>query len=1708
MVLGVTLGAVGSLLVWMYSELRRLQNHRTFEERQPCVSPVRSHSTPLPLTRLNLDMTETPGMSIHKTHNVSLDEILQSSNLNTSRMIETLQRPSTKLTIYSGEPLDFYPFIRSFENTMKDCADDGIKLNTLYQHCSPEVQRSLQSFLVLTPSEGFKGAWDLLLQRYGSTDKITQAWLNRINSWPNVQRSQLQEYVDDLKTCVDTLRSLGASSELDNRQAIMQILQKVPYGVREKWLHENYKIKNEQQRRATLDDVCRYLTKTAGAVSDPTYHALAEREESVPVSHTAFSTTTSRNELVQDHQPIIRRRSVQCFMCSDYNHILVRCPKFRSLSVPDRTTFVTDKKLCIKCFSPKHDVKSCAQPRKCRVCNEDHHTFLHVHTMEEKRDPQTENSSYMADCSKTTPYLKSALPIVMVRVGRAGDPSSKFIETYAMFDPCGTSTHCDEELRQRLQLQIIDRETYNLTTLTEKGRSSVSDVVALQISDISGLMAPVHINRVTVHESLNIDAQYIPTNEEIRHWRHLEEVELHENKNTSTKKVQLLIGNDMSDLLCPLEVRKGNQGEPFAVRLPVGWAVTGSVNFAKNKSVSSFFTNKNRPVAATENTRDSEEFQKIWALDEHELDDVKCNNRTDKILEIYEESICMEDGKYSMRIPFESDSVKMPDNRIIAETRLQSLKRRLLKNPSLMEKYAEKMNELIAKGHAEIVTPEQMKGEPGRVNYIPHHPVIHPRKKMRPVFACNTPYKGKSLNDHIPPCPDLSNNLGGVLIRFRQGPIAVRGDIDSMFHQVLVWEVDRDFLRFLWWKDGDPTKEVVTYRMRTHLFGGAWSPSAAMYALRKVAEENKREFSEEAVETVKEDFYVDDWLKAVFELDQTMCEERAIELVNEIRTLLKRGGFIIRKWMSNCRPLLNSLPETELAKELATLDLDHDNLPTERTLGVLWDAEVDAFVFSALSVEIVPETRRGILSLVSSVFDPMGFVTPYLLCAKLIIQNLCRCGLGWDDKIPEELMSQWKRWVGDLPKISEIRIPRCLVVPYQGIQSVGLHHFADASEKSYAAVSYLRVTHNDGTVRVSLLKANNRLAPLRGSTIPRLELAAAAEAARLHNYLTKEMTLLTTEPPVFWTDSMITLWYIMRSEKSYQRYVTNRLAIITEYSSPTQWRFVPSADNNADDASRGMTATNLLENDRWLNGPSFMAKTEEHWPHQPEFKCQELESMAEVKKEKLIYVSLDSEPSFLEELFGRYSSWHRLKKAVAWLARFAYFMQTKKKRMVKGPLKVSELRNAERLIIKEVQKREFTSLASLKALWPKRESDGLVVVGGRLQNCHMSERAKHPWILPYKHHVTEIIIREYHILLGHCGVERVLAELLQKFWIVKARCCIKTVLKPCVTCARRCPPGTNQLMGPLPSVRITPGDVPFKSVGVDYFGPFIVKRGRTDHKRYVCLFTCLKCRAVHLELCWSLDTDSCIQAILRFVARRGEPEEIHSDKGTNLTGAEAELKRALKELDQSKIIAELRKQDIDWYFNTPKASWMGGIWERQIRTTRKVLKAVVGLQRLDEEGLSTFLCIAESIINGRPITKTSEDPADLSSLTPNHLLLMRSGSTLPLGAFDQNDLYRRRWRQVQYLADVFWKRWTSEYVPLLQSRQKWVKDRPNMKKGELVILTDELSVRGQWPLGLVVDTYESKKAKDGRVRSVSVKTQSGTYDRPVGKLCLLEGAGP
>lgn len=312
-------------------------------------------------------------------------------------------------------------------------------------------------------------------------------------------------------------------------------------------------------------------------------------------------------------------------------------------------------------------------------------------------------------------------------------------------------------------------------------------------------------------------------------------------------------------------------------------------------------------------------------------------------------------------------------------------------------------------------------------------------------------------------------------------------------------------------------------------------------------------------------------------------------------------------------------------------------------------------------------------------------------------------------------------------------------------------------------------------------------------------------------------------------------------------------------------------------------------------------------------------------------------------------------------------------------------------------------------------------------------------------------------------------------------------------------------MADLPSERVTPDKPPFSFVGVDCFGPFVVKRGRSQVKRYGCIFTCLTMRAIHIEKLDSLEADSFINGFMRFCARRGVPEKVRSDNGTNFVAGERELREAMQSWkDDGKVKAHLLQKEIKWEFNPPAASHMGGIWERQIRTVRKVLNVILREQTLDDERLSTLFCEVESIVNGRPLTVLSDDPDDEGPLTPNHLLLLRGGPKLPPGQFDQSDIYGRRWRHVQFLSDQFWKRWVREYLPILQLRRKWLQPKRNFQVGDVVLILGEKTPRKNWPMGRIVQTYPGK---DGLVRSAQIKTSSSILTRPVTKLCLLECTG-
>ena len=349
-----------------------------------------------------------------------------------------------------------------------------------------------------------------------------------------------------------------------------------------------------------------------------------------------------------------------------------------------------------------------------------------------------------------------------------------------------------------------------------------------------------------------------------------------------------------------------------------------------------------------------------------------------------------------------------------------------------------KTNDYIDKSYARRVPDEQLDIIDKPLWYLPHRAVFHSRKpdKLRIVFDCPAKFRGTSLNNQLMHGPDLTNNLFGVLNRFRQEAIALVSDIEGMFHQVKVDPKDYDALCFLWWQDGDLTQQPVEYRMVVHLFGSTSSPSCASFCLRKTALDNTGDFGHQVIDTVLKNFFVDDCLNTV------SSKAVATQLRVDLCHLLSRGGLQITKWLCNDKDVLQPIPKFQRARSVLDLDLSNQNLPHERTLGVQWNMDSDTFTFK-VEPKHKPFTRRGILSMTSSVYNPLRLVSPVIVPAKKLLQGLCQQKIGWDDEIPLEELTRWRSWISGLPKLSQVAIPRHLKpADFSEVRSCHLHHFA------------------------------------------------------------------------------------------------------------------------------------------------------------------------------------------------------------------------------------------------------------------------------------------------------------------------------------------------------------------------------------------------------------------------------------------------------------------------------------------------------------------------------------------------------------------------------------------------------------------------------------------------------------------------------------------
>ncbi|XP_037302986.1 uncharacterized protein LOC119193483, partial [Manduca sexta] len=983
---------------------------------------------------------------------------------------------------------------------------------------------------------------------------------------------------------------------------------------------------------------------------------------------------------------------------------------------------------------------------------------------------------------------------------------------------------------------------------------------------------------------------------------------------------------------------------------------------------------------------------------------------------------------------------------LATKTRLHNIENKLDKNPDLKERYEEQMEALVKKGYAEIAPRTS---HATRTWYLPHFAVVNALKpdKLRVVHDAAAKTKGTTLNENLLTGPDLLQPLPAVLLRFREHPVAVTADITEMFMQVGLREEDRDALRYLWRGNRRDSRPPEVYRMK-------------------------------AVEAIKKKHYMDDYL------DSYEDEHRAITIATQVRNIHREAHFELRKWTSNSPAVLKALGESPNATEAVEIER------TERVLGLIWRPQEDRLAFN---------------------LDLARLVSPITVRAKQLLQEVWRRGTDWDDPIDDELSAAWVNWLTHLKQLSGVTVPRCYP-GYSRARKLQLHVFTDASESAYATALYWRAEDDDGRVTVTLLAAKAKVAPLKLTSIPRLELQAAVLGARMAASVTQEHSR-QPESTTYWTDSKTTLCWIRTGARSYKPYVAHRIAAIEENTQANQWRWVPTRYNVADDATRDVP-DNFTREHRWFNGPEFLRDPPELWP------AEETQLSTDTGEERVNTITERREKQYKEVLpdVNRFSNWNRYVRAAA---RVLQAVQHFKRRVNTVHYKrtkaaATELQEeAERIIIKASQEAAFEEeLRSLEKGKPvSKESrlyalsitfiNELICLDSRISAATgVSAATKNPPIVDGEHRATKLWVEHVHTQLHHAGVESVVNYCRQHKWVIRLRPTVKAVVRSCFKCRQRAATPPQPITGDLPPCRLAHHHRPFTYTGLDYFGPLTVTVGRSSQKRYVALFTCLTVRAVHLEVVHSLSTQGAIMALRRMTARRGSPAEIWSDNGTNFHGAEKELRNTLLAGAEQ----EASRRAIRWRFIPPGAPFMGGAWERLVRSVKTALTTVLHEQRPHEETLSTLLAEVEFTVNSRPLTHVSVNPEDPEALTPNHFLLGCQG---PLAApnFPAEHGYGTHadLRASQQLADAFWTRWLREYLPELRNRREPRSKGPELHIGDVVRIVDGTLPRNTWVRGRICATHPGP---DGVTRTVDVATRGGVLRRPVKKIVLLHPAAP
>lgn len=1078
------------------------------------------------------------------------------------------QLKRVQIPVFSGEKRKY----ESWKAAFYACIDSApataeYKLLQLRQYLSGEALKSIENLGHSAVS--YNAAKERLERKFGGKRRQVMAYLEELDKFPPMREENaktIEKFADLLDIVVINLTEAEKEEDLKDGTLYLKLQRKMPETMLtryNRWIFENREDESVQTLRKWLNQEAKYYVAAAETV-----HGLSGEKWKSPKNNPNTHFTSDRNP---------QSKTKICKVCSD-NHDIWNCSIFKQLSAAQRWNKAKELKLCFRCLGSGHSGSTCNRMKVCGIqgCRKNHNRLLHceessaqnhaeVHVQyNHNMEQHTHNS---CDQEVNTSQIGLRTVPVIVKNG------NKQLMVNALLDDGSSKSYINSDVAAELGLDI-GSNAHLITVNVMNGRKETFETTPVNflIESLNGQVKMAMEATTTNHVTGNLKT--IDWNKHSQKYQHLQRINFPLCRNRNT--VDLLIGVDYSDLHFSLYEIRGNPGEPIARLTPLGWTCVGAVtnmNENEDRNYHTFFLQNDVNL--------DKSIEKFWEIEHIPQKENSMSIEDSSVVKQVESETECHNGHYQVPIPWNSKKSCLTNNYELALQRLKNTEKKLEKDAFVKEAYTETIKKYESKGYISKVKQNEKSSD--GTWYLPHFPVIkldRETTKVRIVFDASAKKDGISLNDAIHQGPKLQNELFDVLMRFRSKPVAIICDIEEMYLRVGIHPTDRSYHRFLW-----NSSAPVQYEFNSLVFGVNSSPFLAQFVARKNAELHEREFPR-AAETVLYSTYMDD------SMDSVETVEEGIELYHQLSELWAKANMYARKWLSNSKAVLENIP---IEHRTSKVEIDQDSLPSVKTLGVTWLANDDCFVFNVQVPEENTElTKRLILRKTASIFDPHGFLAPYVIRAKMIMQELWIAGLEWDELVNSELSEAFWKWLSELNELQEIKVPRCIKMEETASEKITLHAFGDASEKAYGAVVYARCENAENEISVRLVAAKSRVAPVKTVSIPRLELLSAVLCLKLTLAICAALNICVNDCN-FWTDSMNVLHWIRNRSSKFKPFVANRVGEIQQLSKPLQWRHVIGKQNPADIVSRGLSVSKLKTSELWWKGPEFLQKDESEW---------------------------------------------------------------------------------------------------------------------------------------------------------------------------------------------------------------------------------------------------------------------------------------------------------------------------------------------------------------------------------------------------------------------------------------------------------------------------------------------------------------------------------